>query len=233
MYVGAGEPAGDWAGLASTLRPRLLFKAHCRLCNNGSGELFLKGSLQHSCNAYLTGSLYRLLGFLLHDAHLTCCSINTMKRGAIVVNVSRGALVDTDAAIDAIESGQLGGLALDVYEHEGALANLFAGALCAGSLGELGGWPVCTLFAGHRGFLPSRQRSLARWTCSVQLKHSFSQEPSVVDHPQCAAARSRKCRRASLQQSLQWVGANWTLLLHRQCTNESCGFRPVLSAARA
>lgn len=47
------------------------------------------------------------------------CSIETMKRGAIIVNVSRGGLVDTEAATDAIESGQLGGLALDVYEHEG------------------------------------------------------------------------------------------------------------------
>ena len=43
-----------------------------------------------------------------------------MKPGAIIVNVSRGGLVDTVAAMDALESGQLGGLALDVYEHEGA-----------------------------------------------------------------------------------------------------------------
>ena len=43
-----------------------------------------------------------------------------MKAGAIIVNVSRGGLVDTEAAMDALESGQLGGLALDVYEHEGA-----------------------------------------------------------------------------------------------------------------
>ena len=35
------------------------------------------------------------------------------------MNVSRGGLVDTDAATDALETGQLGGLALDVYEHEG------------------------------------------------------------------------------------------------------------------
>ena len=35
------------------------------------------------------------------------------------MNVSRGGLVDTDAATDALEAGQLGGLALDVYEHEG------------------------------------------------------------------------------------------------------------------
>ncbi|KAK9832600.1 hypothetical protein WJX81_002765 [Elliptochloris bilobata] len=48
-------------------------------------------------------------------------SIATMKPGAIIVNVSRGGLVDTDAACNALESGQLGGLACDVYEHEGSL----------------------------------------------------------------------------------------------------------------
>eukprot|EP00884_Botryococcus_braunii_P010134 jgi/Botrbrau1/19121/Bobra.0077s0034.1 len=48
-------------------------------------------------------------------------SIAMMKDGAMIINVSRGALVDTDAAIEALESAKLGGLAIDVYEHEGAL----------------------------------------------------------------------------------------------------------------
>lgn len=50
------------------------------------------------------------------------CSFATLKPGAIVVNVSRGGLIDTDAAVDALESGQLGGLAMDVYENEGRAA---------------------------------------------------------------------------------------------------------------
>ena len=44
-----------------------------------------------------------------------------MRRGAMLVNTSRGAVIDTKAAIDALKSGQLGGLALDVYEEEAAL----------------------------------------------------------------------------------------------------------------
>ena len=43
------------------------------------------------------------------------------KRGALLVNTSRGGLVDTEAAIEALKTGQLGGLAADVYEQEADL----------------------------------------------------------------------------------------------------------------
>jgi len=44
-----------------------------------------------------------------------------MKRGAMLINSGRGALIDTPAVIDALKSGQLGHLGLDVYEEEGPL----------------------------------------------------------------------------------------------------------------
>jgi len=43
------------------------------------------------------------------------------KHGALLINTSRGGLIDTEAAIEALKSGQLGGLALDVYEQEADL----------------------------------------------------------------------------------------------------------------
>jgi D-lactate dehydrogenase len=48
-------------------------------------------------------------------------SLAKMKKGAVLVNTSRGGLVDTKAVINALKSSHLGGLAMDVYEAEGSL----------------------------------------------------------------------------------------------------------------
>lgn len=44
-----------------------------------------------------------------------------MKQGVMIINTSRGALIDTHAVIEAIKTGQVGYLGLDVYEEEGDL----------------------------------------------------------------------------------------------------------------
>jgi D-specific alpha-keto acid dehydrogenase len=57
----------------------------------------------------LTGGTQHLL-----DRH----RIARMKPGAVVVNTGRGALVETEALVSALERGDLGGAALDVLEGE-------------------------------------------------------------------------------------------------------------------
>jgi D-lactate dehydrogenase len=48
-------------------------------------------------------------------------TLSRAKRGALLINTSRGGLIDTEAAVEALKSGQLGGLGIDVYEQEGDL----------------------------------------------------------------------------------------------------------------
>ncbi|RXU63750.1 hydroxyacid dehydrogenase [Pseudomonas protegens] len=48
-------------------------------------------------------------------------SLAHMQPGAMLINTGRGGLVDTPALIDALKSGQLGYLGLDVYEEEAQL----------------------------------------------------------------------------------------------------------------
>lgn len=44
-----------------------------------------------------------------------------MKDGVLIVNTARGKLIDTDALVEALESGKVGGAALDVLEKEDGL----------------------------------------------------------------------------------------------------------------
>jgi D-lactate dehydrogenase len=76
-----------------------------------------------------------------------------MQRGAMLVNTSRGALIDTRAVIDALKTGQLGGLALDVYEEEGDLffENLSGQVLQDDVFARLLTFPN-VLITGHQGF---------------------------------------------------------------------------------
>lgn len=52
---------------------------------------------------------------------IDAAALAAMKHGAMLVNTSRGAVLDARAAIDALKTGALGSLGLDVYEEEGDL----------------------------------------------------------------------------------------------------------------
>jgi len=48
-------------------------------------------------------------------------ALTHMKRGVMLINTSRGGLLDTVAVIEALKRGHIGALGLDVYEQEGDL----------------------------------------------------------------------------------------------------------------
>ncbi len=58
--------------------------------------------------------------------------IEQMRQGAFIVNTGRGALLDTEALLSALENGRLGGAALDVVEGEEGVFH----ADCRGSATE-------------------------------------------------------------------------------------------------
>ena len=52
---------------------------------------------------------------------IDAAAIEKMKQDVVIINCARGALMDTDALIDGIESGKVGFAGLDVVEHESGL----------------------------------------------------------------------------------------------------------------
>lgn len=52
---------------------------------------------------------------------IDACAVGRMRRGVMLINTSRGAVVDTKAVIAGLKSGQIGYLGLDVYEEEEGL----------------------------------------------------------------------------------------------------------------
>jgi len=60
---------------------------------------------------------------LTRDTHylVDANALALAKPGAMLINTSRGGLVDTEAVIAALKSGQLSALGIDVYEQESDL----------------------------------------------------------------------------------------------------------------
>lgn len=80
-------------------------------------------------------------------------AITAMKPGAMLINTSRGAVIDTRAVIGGLKSGRIGALGLDVYEEEADLffENLSDQAIQDDVFARLLTFPN-VLITGHQGF---------------------------------------------------------------------------------
>ncbi len=81
-------------------------------------------------------------------------TLRSMKDGAMLINTSRGALIDTKAVITSLKNGKLGYLGIDVYELEEKLFfhDLSESVITDDMLVRLLGFPN-VLITSHQGFL--------------------------------------------------------------------------------
>jgi len=109
-------------------------------------------------------------------------SIGRMKRGAYLVNTSRGKLVDSAAVIKALKTGHLGGVALDVYEEEEGVFfedHSYAG-LQDDVLSRLITFPN-VLITAHQAFLTDEALSAIASVTLDSIERFCSGQPLVDD----------------------------------------------------
>jgi D-lactate dehydrogenase len=85
---------------------------------------------------------------------INAASLGRMKSGAVLINTSRGKLLDTSAVIDGLKAGRLSGVALDVYEEEEGVffEDLSGSVLLDDELARLLMFPN-VLVTAHQAFL--------------------------------------------------------------------------------
>ena len=118
---------------------------------------------------------------LTKDTHhlLNGRSLAQMKRGAYLVNTSRGKLVDTTALIEVLKNGHLGGVALDVYEEEEGIFfedHSERGLLQDDELSRLLSFPN-VLVTSHQAFLTKEALDEIARVTVTNLRHHLAAEP--------------------------------------------------------
>lgn len=119
---------------------------------------------------------------LTNDTHhiINKKSISLMKDKVFILNTSRGALIDTEALIDGIKSGKIGGAGLDVYEEESEFfyEDLSESILKDDVLSRLIMMPN-VLITSHQAFLTREALECIADTTLGNLRSFFDGEPLI------------------------------------------------------
>jgi len=112
---------------------------------------------------------------------INAASLSRMKEGVVIVNTSRGALVNTEDLIAGIKSGKVGAAALDVYEEEGDLFyEDFSGAIVQDDkLVRLIAMPN-VIVTSHQAFLTREALDNIAQTTVSNLVRFFSGQPDAA-----------------------------------------------------
>jgi D-lactate dehydrogenase len=147
--VGTGKIGAIFAKLLHGFGTRILAfdvrpNPELRFAEYVSLETLFAGSHVISLHCPLTPDTYHLVN---------AERLAKMQFGAMLINTSRGGLVDTPAVIEALKNGQLGALALDVYEEEADLffENLSSRVIQDDVFSRLLTFPN-VLITGHQAF---------------------------------------------------------------------------------
>lgn len=129
-------------------------------------------------------------------------AIKKMKKGVIIVNTSRGALIDADYLIDGIKDRKIGGACLDVYEEEGnVFFNDFSGHIMDDdTLARLISMPN-VLITGHQAFLTEDALENIAKTTTDNISAFFGGEGMCENElcyhcgniEKCQSNRKKKC----------------------------------------
>ena len=108
-------------------------------------------------------------------------AVEMMKPGVVIVNTSRGGLVDTEALINGIKVGIIGAACLDVYEEEGEVfyEDLSGHILHDDKLVRLISMPN-VIVTSHQAFLTKEALDNIASTTVNNLSRFFSGDPDTT-----------------------------------------------------
>lgn len=128
-------------------------------------------------------------------------TIATLKKGVVILNTSRGALIDSEALLDGIKARRVGAACLDVYEEEADIFfQDFSGHIVADDiLARLISMPN-VLVTSHQAFLTEEALEGIANTTAQNIESFFSNEtcPNELcyrcgDVENCRKRRKSKC----------------------------------------
>lgn len=116
-------------------------------------------------------------------------TISKMKKGVVLVNTSRGALIDSDALLDGIKDRKIGAACLDVYEEESdVFFHDFSGHIIADdTLARLISMPN-VIVTSHQAFLTQEALSNIAQTTLANVRQ-------FVDEGRCDNELCYKCEK--------------------------------------
>lgn len=148
--VGAGKIGALFAGMMQAMGCRVLLSDP-----QPAPEFDSLGEYVSLDKLYRQSKIISLHCPLTPDTHhlINAEALASMQPGVMLINTSRGPIVDTRAVIQALKSGHLGSLGLDVYEEEGDLffADLSNEVIQDDVFMRLLTFPN-VLITGHQGF---------------------------------------------------------------------------------